>query len=360
MPEKGNKFQRWCYPAFAAGMVLLAAGGLLGRGMPAPAQEQPSPTPAPTPVLQTPAPGSVSSPKPEQSAPAAICLGDTQLVVAKSREAARTLLEQVLEQRSREAEAASGGTAIQADFVEQPSVAVLSQGQPTDDGEALALLAEKLTVRVTVETETIEEIPVETQTSRDGDLMTGTRIIVSLGQTGSRRITYRTVYENGIPGEAEETASEVIREGAPLVMINGKMRLPNKDASPSRSEGEKGVKAEGITFLEPVDQRMKEYFGGLKGGYHYGVDYDTQRGETVYASAPGTVVAAFERGGYGMFVEIDHGQGFTTRYTQLADVLVEPGELVAAGDPVGVTGEEPLHFELRIQGRAYNPRYYLE
>ena len=72
------------------------------------------------------------------------------------------------------------------------------------------------------------------------------------------------------------------------------------------------------------------------------------------------------RGGYGLTVEIDHGNGFLTRYAHLKDITVSVGDSVEQGQVIGYVGSTGnaeramLRFELRIDGVAYNPRYYLE
>ena len=72
------------------------------------------------------------------------------------------------------------------------------------------------------------------------------------------------------------------------------------------------------------------------------------------------------RGGYGLVVEIDHGDGFLTRYAKLASAQVELGDQVVAGQPIALVqqaeGQEEayLHFELRAGGEAFNPCFYLD
>ena len=73
-----------------------------------------------------------------------------------------------------------------------------------------------------------------------------------------------------------------------------------------------------------------------------------------------------QRGGYGLVVEIDHGDGFLTRYAKLTSAQVALGDTVAAGQAIGLIqqadGEEEayLHFELRAGGEAYNPCFYFD
>lgn len=98
---------------------------------------------------------------------------------------------------------------------------------------------------------------------------------------------------------------------------------------------------------------------------HAGVDMAGSMGEPIYASANGTVVTAGRSGGYGNLVELSHGMGIDTRYGHLSAILVHTGEHVRQGQLIarmGSTGRSTgthLHFEVRIDGRAVNPRPFL-
>lgn len=99
---------------------------------------------------------------------------------------------------------------------------------------------------------------------------------------------------------------------------------------------------------------------------HAGLDIKGARGQPIYAAAGGRVVRVGPWSGYGNVVVIDHGQGIETRYGHLSGFTVRPGAVVHAGDQVarmGSTGRSTgnhLHFEVRINGRAVNPRPFLE
>jgi len=99
---------------------------------------------------------------------------------------------------------------------------------------------------------------------------------------------------------------------------------------------------------------------------HTGLDMAGAMGEPIYAAASGTVVTAGRSNGYGNLVELAHGRGLATRYGHLSKILVHSGEQVKQGEMIarmGSTGRSTgthLHFEVRIDGRAVNPRPYLE
>jgi murein DD-endopeptidase MepM/ murein hydrolase activator NlpD len=97
---------------------------------------------------------------------------------------------------------------------------------------------------------------------------------------------------------------------------------------------------------------------------HEGIDYAASTGTPVRAVAEGTVVRAGWAGGYGRMVELRHPDGVVTRYGHLSRIAdgVRPGATVSQGDVVGGVGMTGLatgphlHFELRVNGRATDPR----
>ncbi len=106
-------------------------------------------------------------------------------------------------------------------------------------------------------------------------------------------------------------------------------------------------------------------FGGRTYEFHAGMDIDGERGDLVVAPANGTVIAAGYQGGYGNMVEIDHGNGLTTRYGHLSKIEIADGDAVTRGQliaHIGSTGRSTgphLHYELRLNDRSINPRHFL-
>ena len=94
---------------------------------------------------------------------------------------------------------------------------------------------------------------------------------------------------------------------------------------------------------------------------HTGLDIAVPAGTPVRAVAEGMVTFAGVRGGYGKVVEIDHGNGYMTRYAHNSKLLVHPGERVRVGQAisrVGSTGRSTgphVHFEVWYKGRVLNP-----
>ena len=105
-------------------------------------------------------------------------------------------------------------------------------------------------------------------------------------------------------------------------------------------------------------------FDGLE-AFHKGVDFAGTPGSPVTAVAAGVVTWAGERTGYGKLIEINHGDGFTTRYGHNERTLVTVGQTVKRGERIalmGSTGRSTgphVHFEVLRNGRQVNPLSYI-
>lgn len=106
-------------------------------------------------------------------------------------------------------------------------------------------------------------------------------------------------------------------------------------------------------------------FNGKK-TFHDGIDFAGKTGSAVISVADGIVSWAGMRGGYGGLVEIDHGNGYVTRYAHNKSLEVSIGERVSKGDAIalmGSTGRSTgphVHFEVLRDGKSVNPFNYLE
>jgi murein DD-endopeptidase MepM/ murein hydrolase activator NlpD len=110
--------------------------------------------------------------------------------------------------------------------------------------------------------------------------------------------------------------------------------------------------------VDPIDSAR----GGSR--FHQGIDLRAAAGDPIRAPEPGVVRRAGPRGGYGNAVEVDHGGGLTTLYAHASEVLVAPGEKVAAGQEIARVGQSGratgphLHFEVRVHDRQVDPTPY--
>ena len=94
---------------------------------------------------------------------------------------------------------------------------------------------------------------------------------------------------------------------------------------------------------------------------HNGVYIPAPYGTPIYDNADGIVGRAQRLGGYGNYVEIEHGNAIETRYGHMSSFVVQPGQQVKKGDVIGYVGStgrstgNHLHYEVRIDGEPVNP-----
>lgn len=109
--------------------------------------------------------------------------------------------------------------------------------------------------------------------------------------------------------------------------------------------------------------RADPILGGSQ--FHKGIDFEADVGDPVLAVADGVVSYSGDRAGYGQTVEIDHGNGYVTRYAHNSKLTRQIGQLVRAGQEIakaGSTGRSTgahVHFEVWENGRAVNPHQFL-
>lgn len=123
---------------------------------------------------------------------------------------------------------------------------------------------------------------------------------------------------------------------------------------------------------KPVESRVTSNYGTRKDPFtgkpkkHRGIDFAGKIGTELMAVAPGRVVSAGERVGYGTTVEIDHGLGFTTLYAHLSQIKVSRGDWVRPGTVIGLAGSSGrstgphLHYEIRYKGSPFDPTKFVK
>lgn len=117
-------------------------------------------------------------------------------------------------------------------------------------------------------------------------------------------------------------------------------------------------------WLSSYFGRRTDPFHG-KTRWHNGVDFAGKEGSDVLAVASGVVTFAGENNGYGEMVEIDHGEGYVTRYAHNKENLVAKGDIVKKGAVVALMGNTGrstgphVHFEVYKNGRAVDPATYI-
>lgn len=109
--------------------------------------------------------------------------------------------------------------------------------------------------------------------------------------------------------------------------------------------------------------RATSNFGARWGRWHFGTDLDLDTGDSVRSTYDGMVrIVAYDGSGYGKFVLVRHYNGLETLYGHMSKQLVESGQLVKAGQVLGLGGNtgrstgSHLHYENRYEGNPFDPR----
>ena len=180
---------------------------------------------------------------------------------------------------------------------------------------------------------------------------------------------YRAKADNILEVNKLADSSE-LKIGAKIVVPDG---IPPAPAVPAQSSSSRLADIRSI--FKPVQpiagklnwpttaKRITQYFLGWR---HSGIDIGVKTGQPIYAAEDGIITTAgWNSGGYGYYIIIDHGNGFSTLYGHNSDLYVKKGERVKKGDVIAASGSTGrstgphLHFEVRVSGDRVNPLDYL-
>ncbi len=120
----------------------------------------------------------------------------------------------------------------------------------------------------------------------------------------------------------------------------------------------------GASLSSSFGSRRDPFHG--RSAFHSGLDFRASSGTPVRATASGKIVHAGRRGGYGLLVEIDHGNGITSRYAHLSRISVKNGQKIGSGEVIGRVGSTGrstgphLHYEVRYKDNPRNPARFLK
>lgn len=189
----------------------------------------------------------------------------------------------------------------------------------------------------------------------------------SAGQVGEQSGMADDFYQGMFVEHVADTASN---DGG-MGLADALARAWGADPS-ERAQGRTRVPLEGLAGWQyPVEGRVSSEYGSrvhpISGEtkVHHGLDFAASTGTPIRPTAPGRVVFAGTRGGYGKTVEIEHPNGWTSRYAHASEIHVQEGDWVEADTQiaaVGSTGNSTgphLHLEVRRGGRSFDPALLL-
>lgn len=210
-----------------------------------------------------------------------------------------------------------------------------------------------------------------------GELQAQANRLNALGQ----RLTERGRFEGGefnfserpSMGGPENPDGEPIDLAASLGKVEASFAQAGKqldvlDAllkSEAQTEASRPNRAPAPGFISSGFGPRPDPFTGAR-SHHFGLDFDANIGDPIWAAADGIVSFSGRRGGFGNTVVVDHGDGYQTLYAHNQKNLVRVGDLVRAGQQLATVGSSGrstgshLHFEVHVNGRPVNPKAYLE
>lgn len=220
-------------------------------------------------------------------------------------------------------------------------------------GDEIKLTTPKplITVQVVEEVEYTASTDFEVKTEYDNSMYKTQSKVKVKGEKGETKYLSKITKQNGITVNEEILKEEVIKEPVDQLVVQGTKELPKTAAT--------GV------FLMPTRGRLTSRYGMRNGRMHYGLDIATSVGTAIKAADGGKVVYAGWKGPYGYLVEIDHENGYVTRYAHCSKIEVKVGDRVYKGQViarVGSTGRSTgphLHFEVLKNGVNVNPAGYV-
>lgn len=126
-----------------------------------------------------------------------------------------------------------------------------------------------------------------------------------------------------------------------------------------------------VPLGRPVPGQVSSRFGHRadpvngKNGFHSGIDLRGRTGDKIIATADGIVTKAFRNGGYGKYVEINHGNGYVTKFAHMHKILVKRGDKITRGQKIGTVGNtgrstgSHLHYEICLHNKSVNPAKFM-
>ncbi|MBC7228233.1 MAG: peptidoglycan DD-metalloendopeptidase family protein [Thermoflexales bacterium] len=171
-----------------------------------------------------------------------------------------------------------------------------------------------------------------------------------------------------------------LTEGQQLLVVGGKDKYIELNPPPPKpvpgAAGRSSGICQGVSytgpgangwFVSPTGSGRVSgwFFHDRRNPGHIGLDLACRLGDPIYAADNGVVTIAGWNGGYGILVELAHGNGYTTRYAHLSELAVGCGQSVYQGQIIGYCGSTGwssgphLHFEIRFGGAPQDPQSYL-
>ncbi|MDE2480678.1 MAG: peptidoglycan DD-metalloendopeptidase family protein [bacterium] len=182
--------------------------------------------------------------------------------------------------------------------------------------------------------------------------------LVALADQQRRHVAAQVAEMEDLSASEEAQLERLIQERQREIEAQQKAAGIAGTAEPSAGTGSFAWPVSG-TITSPFGWRSNPFGGSPE--FHQGLDIAAPTGTTVTAAATGTVLLAQWYGGYGNYILLDNGGGFSTGYGHLSAIYVSVGQHVQRGQAIGAVGSTGqstgphLHFEVRFHGKPVDP-----
>lgn len=231
--------------------------------------------------------------------------------------------------------------------------------------EVMALADGKFSISLSTDIVYTRDVAYDTKVKYDEDKSSSYKKVTTKGVNGEEEVTVRTTFVDGVQTDAVQTDAKTLKEAVDEVVVKGKKSesSSSSNSSSSYTTGSSGM----FAWPLPYTHTLTSTFGTRWGRLHGGLDISAGGvyGQPIYASASGTVTfSGGDNSGYGNYVIIDHGSGYTTLYGHCSSLVAVTGQYVNQGDLIGYVGSTGnstgphLHFEIRLNGEKMDPLGY--
>ncbi len=197
----------------------------------------------------------------------------------------------------------------------------------------------------------------KTVTVKTDELVKGDVKVKTAGSCGITRVDRRVTYLNGVKTGSTVVKNTVLKKAEDRIILEG--------TAESKNEAKYKEKAHKLNFVFPIEGSCRIGDGFGAGRNHKGCDLLAPGGTKICAVKAGKVIRSGWYSGYGLCVDIDHGNGIVTRYGHESALCKKVGDTVSAGEVIGLVGQtgnaigNHTHFEVIINGQRVDPTPFL-
>lgn len=220
------------------------------------------------------------------------------------------------------------------------------------DEVKLLLPTSVITVETVAEIEYTEAINYDVKVELDDSMYKNQKKVKVEGIKGETKIKANEIRHNGIIVDKQVIEEEVLQSPVDELVVQGTKEVPKTVATG--------------TFTMPTRGRITSGYGSRWGRIHKGLDIAASYGTAIKAADAGTVSFAGYKGSFGYLVEINHGNGYVTRYAHCSKLIVNKGDKVTKGQHIANVGNSGrstgphVHFEVLKNGVNQNPSNYVK